>query len=119
MAEDWRSLNRDKYNATARLRAKNNPEQFIIYQLRRRAKEYGLDPVKMEQLYFEHDGLCDICGETAPSRDPRSRRLCMDHDHEEGYFRGFICRKCNLALGYMNDNPKWLREAADYLERVD
>jgi hypothetical protein len=88
--------------------------------LRRRAKEYGLDVEEVMAHFSAHNGLCDICGQPPADRDgtPRkSRRLCIDHDHLTGKFRGLVCRNCNLALGFMNDNPKWLIEAANYLER--
>lgn len=53
--------------------------------------------------------VCAICGTT--------EQLVGDHDHKTGRPRGILCRKCNLALGNMDDNPARLRAAALYLER--
>ena len=53
---------------------------------------------------------CEICGREA-------QRLCLDHCHETGVFRGMLCRSCNTALGLMGDNPDLLIEAACYLNR--
>lgn len=33
---------------------------------------------------------CEVCGEQDV--------LLWDHDHKTGKFRGWVCRKCNLAL---------------------
>ena len=39
----------------------------------------------------------------------------LDHNHETGEFRGWICNDCNNALGKFNDDPKVLRIAIRYL----
>ena len=52
---------------------------------------------------------CAICGTT--------EKLVGDHDHATGKPRGILCRNCNVALGNMQDNPKRLRYAAEYLEK--
>ncbi len=52
---------------------------------------------------------CEICGS--------SKKLCWDHCHDENIFRGTLCNTCNLAIGYMKNNPQYLRSAADYLEK--
>ena len=40
----------------------------------------------------------------------------LDHNHETGEFRGWICNYCNMMLSRADDNPKVLRRGADYLE---
>ena len=40
---------------------------------------------------------CGMCGvEESECRT----RLCLDHDHQTGEFRGWLCDYCNKALGY-------------------
>lgn len=53
---------------------------------------------------------CNACG------DDNQRTLVWDHDHKTGKFRGFLCNRCNLALGLMKDNPSKIRALADYIE---
>lgn len=53
---------------------------------------------------------CDLCG--LPFK-----RLVQDHCHTTGTLRGKLCRRCNLALGFMKDDSSLLRKAADYLEK--
>lgn len=52
---------------------------------------------------------CEICG--------INTKLCWDHDHATGKFRGTLCVSCNLGLGSFRDDPQFLRAAADYLEK--
>ena len=51
---------------------------------------------------------CEVCGETGI--------ICFDHDHKTGEFRGWLCRNCNLALGYAKDDTERLHLLAQYLE---
>lgn len=57
---------------------------------------------------------CAICGRKEMTG---KKRLHVDHDHETGRVRALLCRDHNLALGLFRDNPKWLRNAADYIEK--
>lgn len=41
--------------------------------------------------------------------------MVIDHCHETGKFRGWICRSCNGALGLLQDDIKTLRRAIAYL----
>ena len=53
--------------------------------------------------------LCEVCG--------LEGTICFDHCHVTEKFRGWICNKCNTALGMVNDNPEVLRALAAYLEK--
>lgn len=50
---------------------------------------------------------CEACGSI--------ERICFDHDHKTGKFRGWICFRCNAALGMVSDNPEHLRKLINYL----
>lgn len=54
------------------------------------------------------NGDCQCCG--------RTRKLCLDHDHETGEFRGWICDRCNRGIGALDDLPGGLLAAVEYLQ---
>ena len=57
---------------------------------------------------------CEVCG--AFGRDFK-KGLYLDHDHTTGKFRGWICLRCNFALGMVKDNAEMLIALAEYLKR--
>lgn len=77
-------------------------------KLRRDAHKDGT----YERLLEEQEGRCAICGRP----EPEDRRLDVDHDHRTMEIRGLLCRGCNMRLR-KGMTPKWLRGAAQYLER--
>ena len=81
---------------------------------RRLRVKYGVDPEWYAATLEAQNSRCAICGTN--QWDSRGRRPSIDHDHETDRVRGLLCERCNLALGYFDDNPQILREAASYLE---
>ncbi len=65
-----------------------------------------------DQLRNSFTGFCGICG--VPELEC-SRRLAMDHCHETGRFRGWLCGKCNQALGMFGDSEELLIDALHYV----
>jgi len=70
--------------------------------------KYGLVPEVYAAMVERQGGRCAICRRTV--------RLHVDHDHATGAVRGLLCRRCNLTLGYVEDDPDLLLLAADYLK---
>lgn len=64
---------------------------------------------KFREMFLQSSGRCWIC-----LREPK-RKLCIDHNHQTGQVRGLLCARCNLALGYLDDNPESCLRAARYL----
>ena len=57
---------------------------------------------------------CEVCG------DPPDKGIMLhfDHCHTHGHFRGWLCRGCNLILGYAKDEPARLAKLIDYLNHT-
>ena len=53
---------------------------------------------------------CELCGAFG--------RICFDHNHETGDFRGWICSRCNLVLGLVKDNTELLFALIKYLKNT-
>lgn len=54
---------------------------------------------------------CEICGVTV-----ENKKLCLDHNHETGELRGWLCNGCNSGLGHFGDNPETIVKALAYLK---
>lgn len=58
--------------------------------------------------------LCECCG-----RPPGNKKgMQLDHCHETGAFRGWLCFRCNVAIGGLGDNLKGVMRAVRYLEKA-
>ena len=65
---------------------------------------------------------CPICSRSSDKVEGEGGRnhgktsgWVIDHDHETGEFRGWLCHKCNRGLGAFKDETKLLMEAIRYL----
>ena len=79
----------------------------------RRTKEvraYGVSAAEQERMLLRQRNLCALCGDP-----PKRRRLSLDHCHRTGRVRGFLCNRCNGALGLLKDDPILCERAAVYL----
>jgi len=65
------------------------------------------------------DHTCHICGKSEEHvRGLGGKRLgpwCLDHCHQTESFRGWLCHRCNRALGGFNDDIETLQRAIEYL----
>lgn len=99
--DEWRSRNPKRLKELER---RNNHRT----NLRNR---FGLSEEQFDALLSAYGRACNICG----GEETRDRRLCLDHDHDTGRIRGFLCCRCNLMLGRFRDDPSLFERAAKYL----
>jgi recombinational DNA repair protein (RecF pathway) len=100
----WQRANPEKCVEQSRRHREKYPEKATQRARRRALRKFGLT--------LELD-LCQICGE----RNRSGKKLSIDHDHKSGSFRGFLCARCNLGIGFFNDSPALLESASKYLEQ--
>lgn len=83
---------------------------------RKQAAEHGYLPcnANVQTIEAAHTGRCHICGIT---ENENRKRLCMDHCHQSGKFRGWLCHKCNLLVGHAEDSIRRLQLAIAYLDK--
>jgi hypothetical protein len=72
--------------------------------------KYGLTKEQYDALVEAAGGTCQICGVAFGDE------FHVDHCHETGLVRGLLCRRCNYALGWMDDSPPRLLAAYMYLK---
>ena len=58
------------------------------------------------------DSRCECCKKITD-------KFHLDHCHETEKFRGWVCRNCNIGLGFLNDDIETLEKALEYLRRTN
>lgn len=97
-----------------------NKEEYALRQKKKRLKaRYNLTFDDYLQMCSEQNNVCAICKkqETTKTSHGDIRPLAVDHCHTSNKVRGLLCNKCNIILGFCEDNPLVLLEAAEYLKR--
>ena len=112
----YKSANRAKINAQERERhhavkaEKSKTEQWIARwkrnNRRRPAKLLARNEILLGRAKPD---VCDVCGSTD--------RIVFDHCHNKGHARGWLCDRCNIALGCAKDDVNILRKLIVYIER--
>jgi hypothetical protein len=96
---------------TARMNAlwyRANTPHVRAYERRRNT---GASFRLQDTIWAAQAGRCAIC------KDPQEHTSAhLDHCHDSGVVRGFLCAHCNRGLGGFRDRPELLRGAAAYLE---
>lgn len=93
---------------TVRRGAQRSPEATARQRRAWRMRsKYGLTPAEVLAMRARQGGACGICKQVVD--------LVIDHDHSTGRVRALLCRTCNLALGYLRDDPSLADAAAQYL----
>ena len=72
--------------------------------------KYGMSLEDYDERLAQQQGVCLICKRTF------AYPLCVDHCHEAREVRSLLCIKCNLGLGHYEDNPVFLRNAANLMD---
>lgn len=93
--------------------ARNNKKRRRIQRVKQHIRAYGITVEYYVQLLAKQNSRCAIC----LKRD--SVRLSVDHDHVTGRVRGLLCRRCNRAIGGLNDDPVLVQAALYYLLALD
>ena len=86
-------------------------ESKVLYRLK---KNYARPPIGTE---------CACCGRKVMNKkddvnNPQTEtyKMVLDHDHDTGKFRGWICSHCNQAIGHANESVETLIKMVEYLQ---
>ena len=74
-------------------------------------RKFGITLEDYDELAKQQDYRCAICGTDTPSR----ARFSVDHNHKTKEVRGLLCNSCNMGIGLLQDSPKVLASAIEYL----
>lgn len=87
-----------------------------LWQSKKAADRKGHLPCSAtpEELRVSHTGKCHVC--QVPEMECRTH-LHMDHCHDTGAFRGWLCEHCNKAAGHLMESAEIAMSLALYIER--
>lgn len=105
---------RERVRTQSRDSNRRYPDRNRDRHLRR---EFGIGLADYAARLAAQGGRCAICRSDDPRTWNGGKSFAVDHDHATGKVRGLLCRHCNLALGYLRDNPELAEALAAYLRR--
>ena len=87
----------------------NVAERKTYWNEVQRFKRYNITKETYFKVLNEQEDSCYACDS--------KERLCIDHDHKTGKFRGILCHSCNASLGLLKDNETTLLNLIKYLNK--
>ncbi len=107
------------HNAKARERQKRNP---VKWEGTRRSCHlrwtFGLSQEDYDKMFTRQNGVCAICGQPETGmRKETLIHLAVDHNRKTGEVRELLCRNCNVALGFLNEDEDRCRSMATYIQK--
>lgn len=76
---------------------------------------YGLSESQVQAKLDDQGNVCPICERELALRGKHRLRPQLDHCHDTGHPRDFLCARCNRALGAFGDDEALLTSAAAYV----
>jgi Recombination endonuclease VII len=104
----WKRRNPRKAYAAMKRWIKRHPGKQAILARNWKLKQFGLLPK-------DEKARCEPCGDLFVN-SKRCTRMFIDHCHKTNKFRGFLCMRCNMALGYLQDDPKRILKLLSYIQ---
>lgn len=83
-------------------------------------QRYGIDTDEYQLLLKKQNNSCAICfisiNEHQQNKGSK-KHFAVDHCHDLNKVRGLLCYKCNMGLGYFNDDSELTQAATNYLSK--
>jgi hypothetical protein len=74
--------------------------------------KYKISWEAYQEMLEAQGHVCAICEQVPTNK----LGFHIDHDHNTGVVRGLLCHGCNTGIGALQEDPKLLQRAAEYLE---
>jgi hypothetical protein len=103
---EYRKLNPEKVKKWSKDFHTRHPEARKIKKLRK----FGLTLEDYDQMVFDQLACCASCMEP-------TKVLHLDHNHKTGQPRELLCISCNVLAGWVESQPRRLRQVITYLQR--
>ena len=117
LCKKCRAIDIKKYRSKPVIREKINESRrkLRIRLPGRHWKECGINmtPEEYNEKYVKQGGCCIICG---IHQSKLTKRLCVDHNHDDGQCRSLVCVPCNTLIGVVEGKSDMLRKIKKYLK---
>ena len=119
--EKWLKNNRDKVRRNAMRYYYRNKEKRLLATKRWRKDPSNSEAVRAANLKRsrQKSGCLNPTGETKTGPCEICHNVCrleFDHCHKSRFFRGWLCRRCNVKLGALESSRPWY---GMYKKRID
>ena len=104
-----------RYEAVLKSKAKK-PEKYLVMhrEIKRKAskrgyhiqRRYGITMDDYMSMLGKQNNACAICKKAARINVTGRPSLYVDHDHGTGRVRGLLCARCNMLMGFL-DQDNW------------
>jgi hypothetical protein len=95
-----------------------NEKYFLTRKDTKLKKRYNMSLVEYESMLKKQNYSCAICCISIDDHQQKKgakKHFAVDHCHKTGNVRGLLCYKCNMGLGYFDDDSTKLTQALSYL----
>src|ERR1041384_3130226 len=99
---EWREKNPERWAEL--VKRHNTKDKWFLWR-------YGITHEKYLEFRTAQNGICALCHKDA-------KRLVLDHNHETGRLRKFLCDRCNMFVGWVEKTGvAFVHEVVDYLSK--
>ena len=92
-------------------------KQFYDSRCRPCASKRSISQKRIRRAAPPVSSNCECCGVDFATFN--SKNIHMDHCDVTSKFRGWLCRNCNLGIGFLGDTTQGVTDALAYLRRFD
>lgn len=103
------SENKEILKAKFKIYNKKNQVKHRIYKITR---TYKITAEQYTQMFISQNYSCAICG---IHQDQLKKGLVVDHNHITDEIRQLLCCGCNVAIGYLKEDPELFDKAKAYI----
>ena len=101
--ERWNENHKDELKTRKREYYLANKDKLVASERNRLYKKlYGITLEDYELMLKNQGGKCAICGSKAGGK--KGQYFAVDHCHKSNAVRGLLCTKCNVSLGWFENN---------------
>ena len=88
-----------------------------LYTVHKKISEQNVRDLNIERPKpsIDEPYPCDCCGKAILT----TKTIQLDHCHENGMFRGWLCKECNISMGNLGDNIEGILRVIKYLNKTE